>query len=44
MRHAEHPQVTLSVPVHGNTTLPIGTQLNILRDAGLDVAEFNELV
>jgi len=44
MRHAERARTTISVPVHGNETLPIGTQMSILRDAGVDVAEFNELV
>ncbi len=32
-----HPdsRLTLSVPVHGNQDLPIGTQKGIMRDAGL---------
>jgi predicted RNA binding protein YcfA (HicA-like mRNA interferase family) len=44
MRHADRPRITLAIPVHGNATLPIGTQLSILKDAGVDAAEFNELV
>jgi len=44
MRSTERPRITLAIPVHGNRTLPIGTQLSILRDAGVDVAEFNKLV
>jgi predicted RNA binding protein YcfA (HicA-like mRNA interferase family) len=41
MRHRERRPITLSVPVHANRTLPIGTQLDILRDAGITVEEFN---
>jgi predicted RNA binding protein YcfA (HicA-like mRNA interferase family) len=37
-------RTTLAVPVHGSTTLPIGTQLSVLKDAGVDAVEFNELV
>ena len=44
MRHQDLPGVTLSVPVHGNQTLPIGTLLSILKDGGVDVAQFNEVV
>lgn len=44
MRHLDRPGSTLAIPVHGNETLPIGTQLSIMKDAGVDVAEFNELV
>jgi hypothetical protein len=36
------PRVTLSVPVHGRRTLPIGTQADILRDAGISIEDFNE--
>jgi predicted RNA binding protein YcfA (HicA-like mRNA interferase family) len=42
MRHTEHPRVTLSVSVHGNQTLPMGTQTSILKDAGIGADEFNE--
>jgi len=41
MRHPEWRSITLSVPVHANRTLPIGTQVDILRDAGITVEEFN---
>jgi len=44
MRRLEVSRVTLSVPVHGNQTLPIGTLLSILRDGNVDVAAFNEIV
>ncbi len=44
MRHPDRPRLTLAVPVHGNATLPIGTQLSILKDAEVDAAKFNELV
>jgi predicted RNA binding protein YcfA (HicA-like mRNA interferase family) len=44
MRHRDLPKVTLAVPVHGNETLPIGTQISILKDAEIDVAEFNEVI
>ena len=43
MRH-DQSRTTLAVPVHANTTLPIGTQLSILKDAEVDAVEFNELV
>jgi len=42
MRHSKSPRVTLSVPVHRRRTLPIGTQADILRDAGITAEEFNE--
>ena len=41
MRHPERRGITLSVPIHANRTLPVGTQLDILRDAGITVEEFN---
>jgi predicted RNA binding protein YcfA (HicA-like mRNA interferase family) len=44
MRHPELPRVTLSVPVHGNRTLPVGTLMSILKDGNVDVAAFNEVV
>ena len=44
MRHAKFPRTTLSVPVHGNQTLPIGTLTEILKDAQVDAEQFNELV
>ena len=44
MRHPEFPRVALSVPVHGNQALPIGTIVSILKDARVDVADFNKLV
>jgi predicted RNA binding protein YcfA (HicA-like mRNA interferase family) len=40
MRHPDHPRVTLSVPVHGRQTLPIGTLMDILKDANISVEEF----
>jgi len=43
MRSAVHPGVTLSVPVHGRSTLPIGTLSIILRDAGISDEELNRL-
>jgi predicted RNA binding protein YcfA (HicA-like mRNA interferase family) len=43
MRSAVRPKVTLSVPVHGRRTLPIGTLSSILRDAGISDEEFNRL-
>ena len=42
MRHPEFPRVTLAVPVHANQTLPTGTQMSILRDAGISPDQFNE--
>jgi predicted RNA binding protein YcfA (HicA-like mRNA interferase family) len=42
MRHAGSPRVTLSVPLHSRRTLPIGTQADILRDAGINTEDFNE--
>ncbi len=42
MRHPGSPRVTLSVPVHGRRTLPIGTQADILRDAGINAEDFNK--
>lgn len=44
MRHPEFRRTTLSIPVHGNQPLPIGTLVNILKDAQVDVERFNELV
>jgi predicted RNA binding protein YcfA (HicA-like mRNA interferase family) len=41
MRHSERKRVTLSIAVHGNKTLPIGTQASILSEAGISVEEFN---
>ena len=43
-RHPEQRQVTLSVPVHGNVTLPVGTLASILKDAGISADEFSEMV
>jgi len=43
MRSAVHPRTTLSVPVHGRRTLPIGTLSSILRDAGMSDEELNRL-
>jgi predicted RNA binding protein YcfA (HicA-like mRNA interferase family) len=42
MRHPNSPRVALSVPVHGRRTLPIGTQTDILRDAGISAEDFNK--
>ena len=42
MRHSNSPRLTLSVPVHGRRTLPIGTQADILRDAGITTDDFNK--
>lgn len=33
-KHADFP-MTLSVPVHGNRDMKIGTQKNLMRQAGL---------
>ena len=44
MRHPAFPRITLSIPVHGNETPPIGTLMNILKDAQVDAEQFNELV
>ena len=44
MRNSQAPRVTLSVPVHGNKTLPIGTLMGILKDAEVDAEEFNQLI
>ncbi len=32
------------VPCHGNKELPKGTQRAIIRDAGLEIDEFNQLL
>jgi predicted RNA binding protein YcfA (HicA-like mRNA interferase family) len=34
----------LIVPVHGKSTIPKGTLLNILKDAGLSIEEFIKLL
>ena len=43
MRHPQLPRVTLSIPVPGNRTLPIGTLTKILKDAQVDGEPFNEI-
>ena len=43
MCHEAHARTTLTVPVHGNRALPIGTLMSILKDAQVDVDEYNEL-
>ena len=42
MRHETKPRVTLSVPIHGSRTLPVGTQVALLKDAGISPDAFNE--
>jgi predicted RNA binding protein YcfA (HicA-like mRNA interferase family) len=42
MRHPQFPRITLPIPVHGTKTLPTGTQMSILRDAGISSDEFNK--
>ena len=42
MRHRDSLHVTLSVPVHRRRTLPIGTQADILKDAGVTAEDFNK--
>ncbi len=44
MRHPNFPRVTISVPLHGRRTLPVGTLLSILKDANISVEQFNQLV
>ncbi len=44
MRHPEFPRVTLPVPVHANQTLPTGTQMSILRDAGISPEDFTSVL
>ncbi len=34
----------IPVPSHSSRTMPTGTQRAIIRDAGLTIAEFNELL
>jgi predicted RNA binding protein YcfA (HicA-like mRNA interferase family) len=34
----------LTVPCHSTKTLPIGTQRAIIKDAGISVERFNELL
>ncbi len=41
MRHGGRRTVTISLPAHGSQTLPLGTLLGILEDAGITVEEFN---
>lgn len=43
MRNRALRGATLSVPVHRHDDLPIGTLMSILRDAQVDIDEFNEL-
>ena len=43
LRHMETGR-TVSVPVHGGRDLPTGTVRGIIRDAGLTVVEFCELL
>jgi len=40
----ENGERIISVPCHSTRTMPPGTQRAIIRDAGLTVKEFNELV
>ena len=42
MRNPAHARVTISVPVHGRRTVPVGTLSDILRDAGISDEEFNQ--
>lgn len=44
LQHSGHPRVTLSVPVHGEETLPVGTLVSLLHDAGIAVDDFNREV
>ena len=37
-KHPEFP-MTLSVPVHGNRDMKIGTQIQLMRQAGLKAAD-----
>jgi predicted RNA binding protein YcfA (HicA-like mRNA interferase family) len=41
-READQRRVT--VPVHAGRTLPVGTLRGILRDAGVDLDEFRQLL
>ncbi len=43
MKKAEHPY-RLSVPVHGRTDMKSGTLRRLIKDAGLTVEEFCDLL
>ncbi|MBA3806648.1 MAG: type II toxin-antitoxin system HicA family toxin [Acidobacteria bacterium] len=40
----ETDQRRVTVPVHSGKTLPLGTLRSILRDAGIEVEEFQKLL
>jgi predicted RNA binding protein YcfA (HicA-like mRNA interferase family) len=44
MRHDGPPVRGVSVPVHGNESLPRGTLLGIVEQAGLTIEEFIALL
>jgi predicted RNA binding protein YcfA (HicA-like mRNA interferase family) len=44
MVHAGPPQRMVSVPVHGNQEIPMGTLAAIIREAGLSREEFMALL
>jgi predicted RNA binding protein YcfA (HicA-like mRNA interferase family) len=44
LTHPGPPRRMVSVPVHGNRTIPVGTLAAILEEAGLSAEAFTELL
>lgn len=44
LQHPDHPRRAVTVPFHGSRTLKPGTLRNIIRQAGLSVDEFRDLL
>ncbi len=44
LRHTEHPGMRITVAVHAGETIKPKTLQSILKQAGLSVAEFQELL
>lgn len=44
LEHSDQPSRRVTVPYHAGSDLPTGTLRNILKQAGLSIAEFIELL
>ena len=44
LEHPDQPIKRVTVPYHGSRDLPIGTVRNILKQAGLTIEEFRQLL
>lgn len=44
LRHPDDPRRAVTVPFHGSRTIKPGTLRNIIRQAGLSVDEFRDLL